>query len=77
MAGLIATLLAAVLLDYTKQLGIVMVGFFILFFTAALARFISAYLLSKHYNPPIKIKKDGYFGFWAFIKEAPKNNFGI
>jgi len=70
------TLLSALLLDYYKNKNIVLLGFIILFFTASIARYFSGFLISKHYDPPHKIKKDSYFGFWQFVKKAPSNNFG-
>ena len=73
---MIVTLTSAIFLDYTKELGFVLFGFIILFLIAAIGRYISAFLLSRHYEPNSKIEKESYFGFVQFIKNAPKNNFG-
>jgi MFS family permease len=74
--ALTATLLAAFVLDYFRNRNIVLLGFAIIFLTASLARFVSAYMFSKHYDPPTNMKKESYFGFWQFVKKAPSNNFG-
>jgi len=70
------TLLAALVLDYFRNKNIVLIGFVILFLLAAIFRYISAYFISKHYDPKHEIKKDSYFGFWQFVKKSPTNNFG-
>lgn len=76
LIAMIVTLAASFWLDFTKQLGLVIIGFIVLFTIAALARFIAAYLFKKHYYPKYEIKKDSYFGFFEFIKKAYLNNFG-
>jgi len=74
--SLIATILAALFLDFIKKQGYTMFGFIILFFLAMIARFISRQFLKKAYEPKLKLKKGYYFSFFQFIKKAPKNNFG-
>lgn len=74
--SIIATLIASIWLYYTKQWEIIIIGFIVLFFIAAIARYISAYFLTKHYVKPIKLEKEYYFSFWQFLKKAPHNNFG-
>jgi MFS family permease len=79
IAGAVAmfvTFFAAVLLDYTKEVGFLLWGFVILFGVAAMGRFFAAYLFTKHYEPESKAKKESYFSFFRFIKKAPSNNFG-
>jgi MFS family permease len=51
-------------------------GFSILFVTAFAARLISALLLAKQYEPELHSEPGYYFGFWQFLRKAPKNNFG-
>ena len=74
--ALVATLLAAFVLDYFKTKGMVLLGFTAIFLTANISRMISAYLLSRHYDPAFKLEEGYYFSFWQFIKKAPSNNFG-
>lgn len=51
-------------------------GFAIILFLAFLGRSVSAYLFTKHYEPPLVPKKDYYFSFWQFVKRMKENNFG-
>lgn len=74
--AMVVTLVAAIFLDYLEELGMVLIGFTILFVIAAIGRYISAFLLSRHYEPDNKVEKESYFNFFQFIKNAPKNNFG-
>ncbi|MFA4952740.1 MAG: MFS transporter [Candidatus Pacearchaeota archaeon] len=79
IAGIVnisVTLVAAFILDYTKNYNLVIFGFIIIFSFAAIGRFVSCYLLTKHYYPKMNMKREDYFSFWEFIKKAPKNNFG-
>lgn len=73
---LVATLLAALVLDYFKTKGMVLMGFATIFLVASISRMISAYLLSRHYDPKFKLEEGYYFSFWQFVKKAPTNNFG-
>ncbi len=72
----IVTLIAAFFLDYMKSLNLILWGFAIIFATASLGRYISAFLFTKHYYPKNKLKKESYFGFFQFLKKSYKNNFG-
>jgi MFS family permease len=72
-----ATVLAAFVLDYFKLKGMVLLGFAAIFLAAGISRMISAYLLSRHYDPAFKLEDGYYFSFWQFVKKAPSNNFGI
>lgn len=74
--ALTTTLGAAFLLDFFKTKGILLICFSILFAVAAIARFVSALLLRKHYDPKIELHDGYYFSFFQFLKKAPKNNFG-
>jgi MFS family permease len=73
---LMATLLAALVLDLFKTKGMVLLGFTVIFLTASVSRMISAYLLSRHYEPAFKLEDGYYFSFFQFVKKAPSNNFG-
>ena len=74
--AMMAALIASFFLDYMKELGIVIIGFAILFAISSFSRFISAYYFTKHYYPPLHMKKDLYFSFRQFVKKAPGNNYG-
>jgi len=76
IVSIAAASIAAILLYYTKEWGLIIYGFIILFAISAVFRYISAYFLSRHYVPKIKLEKGYYFSFWQFIKKAPSNNFG-
>ena len=76
LIAMISTLIASAILDFTKQMNIVLIGFIILFGFAAIGRYISVYYFTKHYEPELKIEKENEFGFFTFIKKAPFNNFG-
>jgi MFS family permease len=73
---LLATILAAFVLDYSKTRGLVLLGFAAIFLVASVARMTSAYLMSRHYDPAFKLEEGYYFSFWQFVKKAPSNNFG-
>ncbi len=70
------TLIAAFLLDYTKAIGLILIGFAIISLISAIGRFISLYFLVKQYEPKSKIEKESYFSFIQFLKKAPFNNYG-
>ncbi|MEK6890679.1 MAG: MFS transporter, partial [Nanoarchaeota archaeon] len=76
IVSIIATIVAAFWLDYTKNIDIAIIGFICLFIICSIGRFISAYYFTKHYVPKIKLEKGYYFSFFQFIKKAPTNNFG-
>ena len=73
--ALISMLIGGFILDYFKQTKLFL-GFCILFGLAFIARAISLYLLTKHYEPELKLQKGYYFSFKQFITRAPSNNFG-
>jgi len=73
---LLSTLLAGgFILDYFKHTKL-FIGFCILFGFAFIARSVSAYLLSRHYEPELKLEKGYYFSFKQFLLKIPKSNFG-
>ena len=73
---IILTISAAFLLDYFKRTQHIMIGFIILFSLALLARLITLGIFKNQYEPKIKLKKNYYFSFLDFLKNAKKNNFG-
>jgi MFS family permease len=73
---IVATIFSAFLLEYSKNKGYIMIGFIILFILSLIFRITCIKIMSKSYEPKLKIKKNDYFGFWDFILKAPKTNFG-
>jgi len=73
-AGLIAALIAGLVLDAFKTKGLIFIGFAILFASSFTFRLISHVKLKKQYSPDFKLKKGYYFSFWNFIKTY--DNFG-
>ncbi|MCL6500766.1 MAG: MFS transporter [Candidatus Pacearchaeota archaeon] len=73
--ALVSMLAGIFILDYLAKTK-VFLGFVILFTLAFIARAISAFLLSKKYEPKITYEKGYYFSFWQFIRYIPKSNFG-
>lgn len=74
--GMIVTFTASFFLDKMESLGLLIVGFTVLFSIASIGRFISAYYFTKHYYPKLDMPEKDYFGFFQFIKKASDNNFG-
>lgn len=74
--AMISSFLAAIFLDYAKEFGFLLWGFVLLFGIAAIGRYISCYLFTKHYEPESTAKKESYFSFFKFFRKAPSNNFG-
>jgi MFS family permease len=66
--GVIAMLLGGWALKYFKSVGMVFIGFGILFFFCLIFRLISRSYLKKIYEPKFKLEKKDYFSFWAFLK---------
>jgi MFS family permease len=73
--SLCCMIIAGFILDYFKKTNI-FIGFVILFLAAGIGRFISARLMLKQYEPPIKIDDKYFFSLKDFIKRMHKNNFG-
>lgn len=74
--GLIAMLIAGLMLDSFKRFNLVFIGFAILFITAFFARLASRHFLKMKYEPKLKLNKTYYFTFAQFVKKMPYNNFG-
>ncbi len=77
LLGLVSVLsifLAGHYLNWKKEE--VLAGFFVTFLVAGIARACSGYLITKIYDPPLKIKGEHYFSFWDFLKRVPEGNFG-
>ncbi len=72
---IISMLIAGLILGYFKN-GKLLFGFFIIFFIAFLGRLISAYLLTKQYEPKYVYDPSSYFSLKQFIKKMWFNNFG-
>lgn len=73
--GLIVMLVCGFILNYFNGINL-FAGFAVLFGIACISRLISSYLLSKHYEPKLKLKDGYYFSFWQFIRRVPQSNFG-
>ena len=82
--GLVTMVVGAIILDYTKGVGVsrgdilgyTLLGFGILFVLAASVRLWSWTLLARQYEPRLYVRgKDG-FSFWQFLKVAPSTPFG-
>jgi len=69
-----ATLAAAFILQYFQNQEIIL-GFVIIFAAAALARYISAFYLNRHYVEKLELGPDYYFSFWRFITGIKNYNF--
>ncbi|MFH1451719.1 MAG: MFS transporter [archaeon] len=82
--GLVTIVFGAVILDSSKKFGAstgnileyTLVGFLILFVLAFIFRIVSILLLTKQYEPKIKIRKRDYFSFKDFLKKCPETAFG-
>lgn len=73
---IIVTIIAGIVLDYFGRIDLLFIGFAVLFGVAFVSRMVSAYILSKHYDPCFKIKEKSFFTFRDFVKRIPKSNFG-
>ncbi len=68
-------LVCGFVLNYFQGISNVFIGFLILFGVAFLSRLVSGFLITKHYDPELKLEKGYYFSFWQFIKKTPQSNF--
>ncbi len=73
---LASMLICGLILNYFKKTNLIFIGFVIIFGIAFIARLLSDYFLSKHYEPKLKLKKKYYFSLGSFIRNVPKSNFG-
>jgi MFS family permease len=74
--SLLVFLFTGIILSYFQGANLIFVGFSILFGIAFFARLTSGRLLTKYYEPKLKLEKGYYFSIWQFIKGIPKSNFG-
>lgn len=74
ISSTVALILGGLILNYSKSIGFVFIGFGFLFVLSFLFRFISFIYLKKQYEPKFKLSKKSYFSFFAFIKRY--DNFG-
>jgi len=72
---LLASLTAGGILSLFQRAGLTWAGFGILFSVAFLARFISALILRRHYDPPYAPGPEAHFTFLDFIRRMPHSNF--
>lgn len=80
-ANLISFMIAGIFLDFSRRLGVVFLGFSLLFLGAMIARMISRYFLLKHHEPEFEEKEEYHFGFFEFLRKIWKrerrpNRFG-
>lgn len=54
----------------------VLIAFLVIFLFGMVSRLISCYYLTRHYEPPLIVKKEHYFTFFEFLKRARVGNFG-
>ena len=74
--SLVALVIGGIILDHFKAAGMIIIGFGILFFTAFIARSVSAYTFTRMYEPTFKPSTNYYFSFKDFVKQMRHNNFG-
>ena len=74
--ALIGILSLSYFLDWFNALGIVFLGFSLIFIFGFFSRGISAFLFTKHYYPPFDFEQKDHVKFSTMIKEIPKSNFG-
>lgn len=74
--SVLSVFLAGYYLNWRKEEALL--GFFVVFLVAGLARAISGYLMTRIYDPPLKIREEHYFSFMDFLRRAwsPEGNFG-
>ena len=74
--AIIGILSLSYFLDWFNALGIVFIGFMLIFILGFFSRGISAFLFTKHYYPPFDFEQKDHVKFSTMIKEIPKSNFG-
>ncbi|MBI3309240.1 MAG: MFS transporter [Candidatus Melainabacteria bacterium] len=74
LAGLIGVIIAGLLLYFLKDKSIA-TGFFILFLSISIGRFLSLYFMAKMADIPQHHSKETDFTFWMFIKRFKESNF--
>lgn len=76
IVSLIAMLLGGLVLDASKNAGIILFGFAALFGISFLSRSIGAYIFTRKYEPAFTPQPGYYFSLWQFVKKMRHNNFG-
>lgn len=74
IAGLIAIISAGLILSHFKKFSLTQ-GFFLIFLTIAICRFISFYLTAQMTDIPHEPKKEDEFTFLMFIRRFKESNF--
>jgi MFS family permease len=82
--GVLTMIAGAIILDGAKSIGghygdvvgFTLLGFGLLFVLSALVRIRSMVLLSRQYEPKIKVRKKDYFSCWQFLKRCVETPFG-
>jgi MFS family permease len=75
LSTMISTLLAGATLQYCQNRNITEIGYLSIFLIAGLARLISATLLNKYPDVPVKIDLGEKFTFKEFLKRSHRSNF--
>lgn len=76
IALLLTVILAGWVLEYFREINAAKWGFFIIFMTAALARGLSTYYLTRHDNPAFTYQSNPDFNLKNFFRLMPRTNFG-
>lgn len=73
---IVVAMIAAIILEYSRNTGKENITFIILFVIAFFARLYCVLTISRVYEPELKIKKEKKFTFKHFISSSKKTNFG-
>jgi len=73
LVAIISLFSAGMVLQFLKNN--ILLGFLIIFSIACFCRFISAFFLTRMYEPRQYFGKESYFSFWDFLKRARESNF--
>src|SRR5579863_40347 len=76
MTTFIALCLAGLFLQVGRQRGHENLCYILIFSIAFSARWVSAYYLAKHIDPPYSPKSEDVFSVWAFLRRGSRSNFG-
>jgi MFS family permease len=76
LVGLIGTLAVAFVVNAMHGSNMVIIALALVLVVAAGSRYVSASLLTKHYDAPFTIDKSDHVGIRQFFRELPKSNFG-
>lgn len=75
VVGLVSTFLAGVFLDFFTKFHFIL-GFGVIFSIALIGRGVSAFMITKQYEPTMEKEESTYFSFVQFAKKMASNNFG-